>query len=254
MIAIYLIGTAGSGKSRLTYAFHSWCETRGLSAITVNLDPGVDKLPYTPDVDVREWIHIKEIMEEYGLGPNGAQVVCADLLALNITEVKERISEFRADYVVMDTPGQLELFVFRRAGKIMVDQVIPQESLVAFLVDPALVSTPSGFVSQLLLSSLTHFQFRVPLANVLSKMDLVDKDSVARMTEWGENPPVLYEDVIRETPSLHRQISEGILTLLQDMGGYIPVTPVSSETLEGLDDLYAVIQNVFMGGEDLLDD
>ena len=132
MISIYFIGTAGSGKSSLVHAFRYWSEQRGVNVISVNLDPGVDKLPYTPDVDVREWINIQEIMKEYGLGPNGAQIACADLLALNSTEVLERILEFRADYVLMDTPGQLELFVFRRAGKILVDQLNPKESLIAF--------------------------------------------------------------------------------------------------------------------------
>jgi hypothetical protein len=148
----------------------------------------------------------------------------------------------------------LELFVFRRAGKILVDQLNPKESLITFLVDPALASTPSSFISQLMLSSITHFRFQVPLVNVLSKLDLVDKEAFKRIKQWGDDPEALYADVIREMPSLHRQLSEGILTLLQDIGGYTALTPLSSETLDGMEDLYTIIQNVFMGGEDLMDD
>ena len=254
MIFIYFIGTAGSGKSHLTKAFQNWCDNQGLNAITVNMDPGVEHLPYSPNIDVREWIDIKEVMAEYGLGPNGAQIACADLLALDSHETKERIMEHRGDYVLMDTPGQLELFVFRRAGKIIVDYLNPQESLIAFLVDPALATTPSSFISQLMLSSTTHFRFMVPLVNVLSKKDLVEKESLDRIQKWGDNPQELYGDVMTENPSMSRQLSEGIITLLQDIAAYTSLTPISSKNYEGMEDFYTIIQNVFMGGEDLLSD
>ena len=113
MIHIYFVGTAGSGKSTLTHAFNEWCHRQGYDSIAVNLDPGVKKIPYSPEIDVREWISLEEVMKEYNLGPNGAQIVCADMLALNVKELEERLGEYRVDYVLFDTPGQLELFVFR---------------------------------------------------------------------------------------------------------------------------------------------
>ena len=53
-IFVYFIGTAGSGKSTLTYNFKQWMYLRGLDVITVNLDPGAENLPYEPDVDIRD--------------------------------------------------------------------------------------------------------------------------------------------------------------------------------------------------------
>jgi len=44
----FLIGTAGSGKSLLTASFTNWLKTQKQKVITVNLDPGVFTLPYTP--------------------------------------------------------------------------------------------------------------------------------------------------------------------------------------------------------------
>ncbi|HKZ63876.1 MAG TPA: ATP/GTP-binding protein, partial [Thermoplasmata archaeon] len=72
---LYFIGTAGSGKTALTQAFRVWMESQGLDALQVNMDPGVDSLPYEPAVDIRDWIRLDEIMRERGLGPNGAQIV-----------------------------------------------------------------------------------------------------------------------------------------------------------------------------------
>ena len=104
-VFVYFIGTAGSGKSTLAASFKKWMSLRSLDAITVNLDPGAEHLPYEPDVDIRDWISLEEVMEMNELGPNGAQVVCADMIALNTGEVQESIGTFKPDYILMDTPG-----------------------------------------------------------------------------------------------------------------------------------------------------
>ena len=78
---VFIVGTAGSGKSRLTEAFGNWLKMSKQDVATVNLDPGVDSLPYSPDIDVRDYVNISELMEKYQLGPNGALIMAADLVA-----------------------------------------------------------------------------------------------------------------------------------------------------------------------------
>jgi len=58
----FLIGTAGSGKSLLTASFTNWLKTQKQNVITVNLDPGVFTLPYTPDINVRDFVSVEGIM------------------------------------------------------------------------------------------------------------------------------------------------------------------------------------------------
>jgi hypothetical protein len=253
-VFIYVVGTAGSGKSSLTNAFNGWMSRHGFDSITVNLDPGADRIPYSPDVDVREWISMNQIMEEYGLGPNGAQVVCADLIALNAKEVNQRVMEFKSDYALIDTPGQLELFVFRETGKVIIRELNPRRSLIAFIIDPSLAMTPSSFISQLMLSSTTQFRFMIPIVNILSKVDMLDQKRLKEIEEWGKDLNRLYNDVIQESPSMYRQMSEGIFRVIKELESSTAMIPISSETIEGMEDLYAVIQNAFMGGEDLSKD
>jgi len=226
MIFLYMVGTAGAGKSSLTAAFHEWCLNQEFDAITVNLDPGVVKLPYSP-------------------------VVCADMVALNAKEVEERIKEFRTDYVLIDTPGQLELFVFRSTGRVIVNQLDMNHSLLAFMIDPSLATTPTNFVSQLMLSAITQFRIGIPLVNILSKIDIVDKDALSMITEWGKNPEKLYRDLMVKSPSMYYQLSEGMMAVIREMEAHTALIPTSNETLEGMEDLYTAIQNLFMGGEDL---
>lgn len=252
-IFIYFIGTAGSGKSTLTYNFQQWMSLRGFDAITVNLDPGAENLPYDPDVDIRDWISLKEIMESYSLGPNGAQIACADMLALNTQDVKKSIDAFKTDYVLMDTPGQLELFVFREAGKYIIKFLNPERSIIAYLLDPALAKTASGFVSQLLLSINTNFRLGQPQINILSKADLLKDEELNQVKGWSEDTDKLGDAILAEEASVYREMSEGILHLITEFGNKNNLFPTGKEAFFGVEDLYTQIQFQFEGGEDLED-
>ena len=251
---VYFIGTAGSGKSTITYCFQQWMNNRGLDAIAVNLDPGAENLPYIPDVDIRDWISLKEIMDSYGLGPNGAQIAAADMLALNIEDIKKSIEQFKTDYILMDTPGQLELFVFREAGKYIVKFLNPERSVIAYILDPALAKTASGFVSQLLLSINTNFRLNYPHINILSKSDMLDDQELAQIKKWAVNPEELENSIIKEDPSVYREMSEKILDLIKNFEKQTEIYPTSKNGFLGIEDIYSLIQLQFKGGEDLLKD
>jgi GTPase SAR1 family protein len=253
-IYTYFVGTAGSGKSTLTATFQDWFNLRGLDAITVNLDPGAENLPYKPDVDIRDWISLHEIMKTHNLGPNGAQIACADMFALNTNDVKQSIDSFKADYILIDTPGQIELFVFREAGKYIVQFMQPEKSVICFLIDPSMARSPSGFVSQLLLSITTNFRLNQPQINILSKADMIPSKIRNLIKKWSEDPDELYGAVFNEDPSLYRNMHEKILTLIKELGGYIQLVQTGKEAYFGIEDLYATIQLIFEGGEDLLKD
>jgi GTPase SAR1 family protein len=253
-IYFFLIGTAGSGKSTLAQNYKHWCHQQGLESIIINLDPGVEKIPYTPDVDIRDWIKLSEVMESHELGPNGAQIACADMIALNLTEIKESIGQFKSDYIIIDTPGQLELFVFREAGKYTINNLNPTKTMVGYLIDPALAHTPSGFVTQLLLSITTQFRLATPQINILSKADLLKKADIEIIQSWSESSEELYSAVMMEKASMFQQMNEGILHIIQEFGGFTEIHPYSKKNFEGIEDIYTMIQQEFEAGEDLLKD
>jgi len=253
-IYIYFIGTAGSGKSTLTYVFNQWMQQKGLDSIIVNLDPGAENLPYEPDVDIRDWISIKEIMESYTLGPNGAQIACADMLALNTSDIKKSIESFKTDYVFIDTPGQLELFVFREAGKYIIKFLNPGRSIIGYLIDHSLAKTASGFVSQLLLSLNTNFRLETPQFNILSKSDTLTDEEIDKINQWAINPELINNSITNENASIYREMSEKILRLITDFENQLQIYPAGKENYMGIEDLYSTIQLQFKGGEDLTKD
>ncbi|PNX46657.1 MAG: hypothetical protein BV457_07290 [Thermoplasmata archaeon M9B1D] len=253
-IFVYFIGTAGSGKSTLTHVFKQWMNQCGNDAVTVNLDPGAENLPYVPDIDIRDWISLKEIMDSYELGPNGAQIACADMIALNTDDIKKSIESFKTDYILIDTPGQLELFVFREAGKFIVKFLNPNRSIVAYLLDPALAKTASGFVSQLLLSINTSFRLDLPQVNILSKADILSDEELEIIKRWSNSPEALEDSINKENASVHREMSEKISNIIKEFQDEIKLYPTGKENLQGVEDLYSAIQLIFEGGEDLLSD
>ena len=122
---IFVVGTAGAGKSSLVTAFQRWARFLEVDALTINLDPGAERVHYDPEFDVRDLISLSDVMSEYDLGPNGAQILAADLVAAQAEDVFDQIEGISGDILVVDTPGQVELFAFREASSHLV-QVIGQ--------------------------------------------------------------------------------------------------------------------------------
>jgi GTPase SAR1 family protein len=251
---LYFVGPAGSGKSTLTQAFKVWMDNMGYKATTINLDPGVAHLPYPADVDVRDWFGLSDIMDEYGLGPNGAQIVAADMVALRATEIAGVVDEFKSDYILLDTPGQMELFTFRDASKVIINALGQKQSAIVFLYDPMLSKSPSNFVSQLLLGATTQFRFYIPNISVLSKVDILSEEQLNTILSWSENPDFLFDALVQESPTMKGELNIELLRSLESLGTHKSLIPLSAKELSGMEDLYNIAQQVFAGGEDLYTD
>ncbi|HKW42990.1 MAG TPA: ATP/GTP-binding protein [Thermoplasmata archaeon] len=248
---LYFLGTAGSGKSTMVYAFQMWMNSQGFDCITVNLDPGAESLQYAPDLDVRDYVNLEEIMAEQGLGPNGAQVAAADLVALNAKELADVLETFQTNYVLIDTPGQLELFTFRASGPILIDAFGRDESALLYLNDPALVRTASGFISSVMLSATMQFRHSLPFINVLSKSDLLPEEDLERIVKWSMDPFALYEALFAEAATPKTLLDVEFLKSLDTIGVYRRLHPVSSDITFGFEEVYSQVQMLFEGGEDI---
>ncbi len=248
---IYFTGTAGAGKTTFVRALADWMKQAGYETTVVNLDPGSESTSLDPDVDIREWVRLDDLQDEYGLGPNGAQIAAADMIALKIFDVKQAVEELKTDYVLVDTPGQIELFAFREASKAIVDALSGDRSLVAFLFDPALARNAAGFVSLLMLSATVEFRFRLPMLNVLTKSDVLTPEQLRELTRWAEDPGELHDAVTRDAPTPDVQLSTELFRAIESLGPLAGLLATSARDGSGLEPFYQSAQRVFGGGEDL---
>tara|TARA_Y100001968_G_scaffold321082_1_gene354947 strand:- start:898 stop:1743 length:846 start_codon:yes stop_codon:yes gene_type:complete len=259
---MFVVGTAGAGKSSLVTAFQRWARFLEIDALTINLDPGAERVHYDPEFDVRDLISLAEVMDRYDLGPNGAQILAADLVAAQADEIMDELEGLSGDMLIIDTPGQVELFAFREASNHLVDVLGQGRAALAFLFDPMLSQTPSGFVSQMLLSNIVQFRLGLPTANYLSKADLLEPEVLEKILEWGERLDVLEADLYEESQNrmthdtaTGQRVEFAIAQLrtMQDASIIPGLVPLSSEHEEGLADVLSFVQSVFGGMADMRD-
>ena len=259
---MFVVGTAGAGKSSLVTAFQRWARFLEIDALTINLDPGAERVHYDPEFDVRDLISLAEVMDRYDLGPNGAQILAADLVAAQADEIMDELEGLSGDMLIIDTPGQVELFAFREASNHLVDVLGQGRAALAFVFDPMLSQTPSGFVSQMLLSNIVQFRLGLPTANYLSKADLLEPEVLEKILEWGERLDVLEADLYEESQNrmthdtaTGQRVEFAIAQLrtMQDASIIPGLVPLSSEHEEGLADVLSFVQSVFGGMADMRD-
>jgi GTPase SAR1 family protein len=173
------------------------------------------------------------------------------MLALNIKEVAQVVDGFDTDFVLIDTPGQLELFSFRQSSRFVLEELSGQAAMLVYLFDPALAKTPNGFVSSLMLAATVHFRLPLPMISVLAKADLLSDREKEKIAEWSADYYALFNSLLDESVDSLTQINAEFLQALETVGVPRALTPVSADSGEGLEDIYSVAQQVFDGGEDL---
>ena len=249
MFIAFIIGTAGSGKSLLTAAYSEWLKMQKQDVVTVNLDPGVLELPYSPDVDVRDYIDVVSLMDEYKLGPNAALIMAADLIAEEISKIAAEIEALNPDIVLVDTPGQMELFAFRASGPYIVSEITNEPKAIIYLFDSVFCMNPLNYVSNLFLSAAVYNRFLIPQIHVLSKCDLLDSENVNKIVDWSAKPKMLEDAIEEKLSGTKRILSREIMKAIYNLGMRFLLIPVSAKTNEGMINLNAALERVLAGGD-----
>jgi GTPase SAR1 family protein len=249
MFMVFIIGTAGSGKSRLTAAFSEWLKLSKQDVTIVNLDPGVSQLPYSPEVDVRDYVNVGNLMDEYNLGPNGALIMAADLIADQIEKISQEIEELQSDIVLVDTSGQMELFAFRASGPYIARELTIESKAIVYLFDAVFSVGPMNYVSNLFLSAAVYNRFLLPQVYLLSKCDLLPKKEVDEIVDWSSKPNTLIESIEQKLEGTRRLLSRNMAKAIYRLGLKFPLTPVSAKTNEGMISFNAALERILAEGD-----
>ena len=251
MKAIFVTGTAGSGKSMLTSKILEYYQTNGVFASVLNLDPGVESLPYRPDVDVRDYVDIVQIMQQYDLGPNGSMIMANDLIASKIDDIQNEIHGVNPDYLIVDTPGQIELFAYRASGPFFIQNIDASEKTNIFLYDGTMIVSPSNFISISLLATSIKLRLGLPTINVMTKTDLIP-DKIDQVLKWSSDPISLEEELKTLEGETYSFATDILRTLnIGEFAG--DLIPISNLTGEGMVNLQATLSRIINLGEEVED-
>lgn len=250
MLIQYVIGPAGSGKTTLIKSLVEYLQeyNQEITVVTINLDPGCRTLPYTPDIDIRDYVTVDEVMEKTGLGPNGAMIAATDLMVNYIEDLKYEINQYNdPEIVLVDTPGQMELFSFRNSGP-MIANALGFGSVkrgIIFCYDSTMCIHPNGFISTLLLAASVQFRFSdLSQINLLTKKDLIHGEKLETILKWVEDEYELSSATENLEKGMLRELTLSLGRTFREFGAVSELLPISAKYNEGIDDVWGAIQRV----------
>lgn len=246
---LIVLGTAGSGKSALTATFGKWVEQNTDRKVTyINLDPGCDYVPFEPDFDIRNHFTIAQIMREENLGPNGAMIRASELLEKRAAKFAGEINKIRADVRIVDTPGQMEVFLFHGGPEFA--RLMQGVTISLFLIDAGVAAKATGFVFTRLLGLSVGLRLGVPAIGVLNKIDLA-QDKLTDIDRMLADVELLREKVVKESSGVMIDLTLSLSKALPELLPAARLVKVSAKTGEGMEELYDIVHEVFCACGDL---
>jgi len=245
---VLFLGPAGSGKTSLISSFSNWIKnTQDKSVSCINLDPGTDYLPYEADFDIRNFFTIESIMKEEKLGPNGALVRAIERMVEMEDRIKPEIEKVKAEFRLIDLPGQLEPFLFHSGEKI-INYFDAKRMLGIFLI-PAEMFSPKELAIAELLSLIVRLKLEIPTINVLSKIDLCK--NTEEIEGFLKSPKKLRKALKEMEGGVEKDLIIITSKLVEKIVKEQRIIKTSAKTGEGMNDLYDVCYEVFCSCGDL---
>lgn len=249
---VICIGMAGSGKTTFMQRLNSHLHAKKQPPYVINLDPAVLKVPFGTNIDIRDSINYKKVMEQYNLGPNGAIMTSLNLFATKIDQVMA-IAEKRApalDHIIVDTPGQIECFIWSASGAIITDALASSfPTVIAYIVDTPRTASPTTFMSNMLYACSILYKTKLPMIIVFNKTDVKDA-SFAK--EWMKDFEA-FQTVLHNDEDLNGEgenstgymgsLMNSMSLMLEEFYNHLDVVSVSAYTGEGMDDFLEAVDN-----------
>ncbi|MCS7103558.1 MAG: ATP/GTP-binding protein [Candidatus Korarchaeum sp.] len=249
MQALIVLGTAGSGKTTFTANFSEWLSAKiPLKVCPVNLDPGASFLPYDPSYDIRELISVERLVVEERLGPNGAMVRAAELMVELSDDIASSLLSLDCEYLIIDTPGQMEIFAFRPTGRALCEKLARNLRLLSvYLGDYDPNREIEDLLSSALLAKILELKLGVKVIPLLNKSDLWEGKSIEslwRAALSGELAPLegsgTYADALHE-----------LLRAVSSFRSPIRVIVTSAKYGKGFEEVFDLMNEVWCSCGDL---
>ncbi|CAI5519846.1 unnamed protein product [Closterium sp. Naga37s-1] len=232
---------SGSGKTTLMQRLYAHMHGSKIAHYLINLDPAVPSVPYLANIDIRDTVNYKNVMKEYGLGPNGAILTSLNLFTTKIDEVITLV-ERRADsldYVFIDTPGQIEIFTWSASGAIITEAFASTfPTAVCFVVDTPRAANPGTFISSMLYACGILYKTRLPLLLAFNKTDVARHDFAV---EWMRDFEAFQAAVDRD-PSYAASLSRSLCLALDEFYSNLHAVGVSAVTGGGINEFFTAVE------------
>ncbi|KAI5958130.1 hypothetical protein CANMA_004284 [Candida margitis] len=247
---VLCIGMAGSGKTTFMQRLNSHIHSKKQIPYVINLDPAVLKVPFGANIDIRDSIKYKKVMEEYNLGPNGAIVTSLNLFSTKIDQVLKLVDkkQDKISNVIIDTPGQIECFIWSASGSIITEAFASSyPTVIAYIVDTPRTTSPTTFMSNMLYACSILYKTKLPMIVVFNKTDVQSCEFAKEWMGDFEN----FQMAVQKDQEENQEQSSGYMSslvnsmslMLEEFYSNLDVVGVSSYTGQGFDEFMDAVDN-----------
>jgi GTPase SAR1 family protein len=200
-------------------------------------------MPYSPNIDIRDTVNYKEVMEQYNLGPNGGIMTALNLFATRFDKVMEFVdkrAEQGLEYFLIDTPGQMEIFTWSASGAIITETLASTfPTVIVYVMDTPRNQSSATFMSNMLYACSILYKSKLPMVIAFNKTDVVPADYAM---EWMRDSESFQEALLAEqSESYMSSLTHSMALVLDEFYGTLKAVGVSAVTGEGCDELFEAI-------------
>ncbi|XP_052208353.1 GPN-loop GTPase QQT2-like isoform X2 [Diospyros lotus] len=241
-VVIIVVGMAGSGKTSLLHRLVCHTQASNIRGYVMNLDPAIMTLPFGSNIDIRDTVKYKEVMKQFNLGPNGGILTSLNLFSTRFDEVISVI-ENRADqldYVLVDTPGQIEIFTGSASGAIITEAFASTfPTVIAYVVDTPHSAHPPIFMSNMLYACSILYKTQLPLVLAFNKIDVAQHQFAL---EWMEDFQAFHA-VLDSDHSYTSTLTHSLSFALDDFYKNLKYAGVSAVSGAGMEAFFKAIDD-----------
>uniref|UniRef100_A0A336MEA2 GPN-loop GTPase n=1 Tax=Culicoides sonorensis TaxID=179676 RepID=A0A336MEA2_CULSO len=236
---LIVLGMAGSGKTTFVKKLAQFKRAEHKPYI-VNLDPACKEVPYPANIDIRDTINYKEVMKQYGLGPNGGIVTALNLFSTKFGTVVDILKKTKDNkYCIIDTPGQIEVFTWSASGIIITEALAAEfPTTIVYVMDIVRSVSPTTFMSNMIYACSILYKTRLPFIVVLNKIDVQSHDFAV---EWIKDFEAFHEAIEQEKDYVSN-LSRTMSLTLDEFYKDLKVCGISSKTGVGFSKFFELVQ------------